>query len=337
MKKRPAFRNINVLVADSDPCLAQVVVQHLRAMGFSHSSHAKSAEEALRLLNNQSVSFLITEWDIKGGSGIDLVRHIRRAPDSPNRGLPILMLTGRGELPDVRTARDAGITEFVVKPFSAQTLFNRIEQIIDHPRGFVLAPGYVGPERRRRGKAPEGAGERRTTKAITSAASRVAIQNMPAGQPIIFGPDFGLKQQMGTKQPLSEIITAEVLQEAQAAISSMSEDSMKWIFDDLRIMREAFDGMRTVYNPKAMEKLKEAALSIKARAGTFGYSMASDVARLLYLFLSTDFEATNPRHLVVIDKHLQVLMVILAQKIKMREGVGAELYSELERLIDSHR
>ena len=50
-------------------------------------------------------------------------------------------------------------------------------------------------------------------------------------------------------------------------------------------------------------------------------------------FLSTDFVATNPRHLTVIEKHLQVLMVIFAKGIKEREGMGAELYNELERLI----
>ena len=60
--------------------------------------------------------------------------------------------------------------------------------------------------------------------------------------------------------------------------------------------------------------------------------MASDVARLLYLFLSTDFVPTHPRHVVVIQKYIEVLKVIFAQAIKEREGLGAELYRELERL-----
>lgn len=332
MIKKPNFRNVNVLLADSDACLAQAVLHNLRAMGFSSIHHVKNSAEAVRTIRSQAISFLITEWDMKGSSGIELVRFMRRSPDSPNRGLPIIMLTGRGELADVQAARDVGITEFVVKPFSAQTLFNRIEQIVDHPRAFVVAEQYVGPERRRRGLPPPGVADRRILKAIAATPSREGYKMAPGSPPVLFAPDFSIRQSVGNK-PLAGLITPDLLKDAQKAIDSLGEESLNWIRDDVALIKTSYETLKTSYSAFAMDNIKEASLSIKARSGTFGYRMASDVARLLYLFLSTDFLPNNPRHLIVIEKHLQVLMVIFAQGIKEREGLGGELYAELERLI----
>jgi two-component system chemotaxis response regulator CheY len=332
MIRKSSFRNVNVLIADADACLAQAVIHNLRAMGFANIHHVKNAADAVRAVHTQAISFLITEWDMKGSSGVELVRFMRRSPDSPNRGLPIIMLTGRGELADVQAARDVGITEFVVKPFSAQTLYNRIEQIVDHPRPFVVADQYVGPERRRRGLPPPGVSDRRLMKAISASPSREGYRTIPGSPPMVFGPDFSIRQGLGGK-PLAGFITPEILKEAQKAIDALGEESLKWIRDDVAIIRKSYETLQQGYSIHALEQIKEAALSIKARSGTFGYRMASDVARLLYLFLSMDFVPTNPRHLIVIEKHLQVLMVIFAQGIKEREGMGEQLYAELERLI----
>jgi CheY-like chemotaxis protein len=301
-------------------------------MGISNVIHARTSAEAVRLIRGQHVNMLITEWDMKGPSGLDLVRFLRRSDESPNRALPIIMLTGRGEIADVQMARDIGITEFVVKPFSAQTLFVRLEQIIDNPRSFVVSKGYVGPERRRKGLPPPGVAERRATRPVAAVPTRDGINRPVEETPVIFSPDFSLRQAIGNK-PLASMITPDVLKEAQAAIEAMSEQSMGWVREDLEQMQEAYTKLEQVYSAHAFEAVKASALNIKSRAGTFGYRMASDVARLLYLFLSTNFIPTNPRHLVVIKKHSEVLTVLFAKKIKEREGIGAELYSELDRLI----
>lgn len=334
---KPNFRNVSILLVDSDTILADVVVHMLRAMGFNHVKHVKTASEAVRMMHTQPVSFVITEWDLKDQSGIALVRYLRTSPESPNRSIPIVMLTGRGEQPDVEKARDTGITEFVIKPFSASTLFARIDQIIDHPRSFVLSQGYVGPERRRRGNPPEGVGERRSQKPVIVTNMRDFNKKEGDPAPLIVQPDFSIRLQMNIVQPLKRLITPEILQEAQYAINVMGDESYHWIMEDLQTIRQAYEGIKVVYSPHHLESIKEAALSIKARSGTFGYTMASDVARLLYLFLCMDFVPGNPRHPIVIEKHIEVLTVILAQKIKDRPGVGNELYAELERLIELHR
>lgn len=141
---------IPVLIADSDTPIATLVRDVLKSVGFSNVRIAKDGREALDILVNQSVDLLITDWRMENMDGVSLMRFLRSDPASPNRFLPIIMLTGKAERRDVEEARDAGVTEYMVKPFTAKALFERIVQVIENPRSFILAKGYKGPDRRRR-------------------------------------------------------------------------------------------------------------------------------------------------------------------------------------------
>jgi len=85
-----------------------------------------------------------------GMDGLDLTRHVRTSETSPNIYMPIIMVTGFAERTRVYTARDAGVTEFLIKPLSATALFNRVSAIIESPRQFVRVGQFFGPDRRRR-------------------------------------------------------------------------------------------------------------------------------------------------------------------------------------------
>ena len=76
--------------------------------------------------------------------------YIRNSPDSPNRQLPIIMLTASSEQDFVLAARDRGVTEFLAKPFTVQKFYDRLVAVIARPRSFVDAESYFGPDRRRR-------------------------------------------------------------------------------------------------------------------------------------------------------------------------------------------
>ena len=134
----------------------------LGEMGFSNVEVTLSGAEARECLRKKHFDFLITEWNIKDVDGISLINHIRRDPGSPNPTLPIIMLTGRAEQADVSAARDTGINEYVIKPFSAKTIYDRLERIIEKPRNFIAGPTFVGPDRRHKGEPPPGVANRRT-------------------------------------------------------------------------------------------------------------------------------------------------------------------------------
>ncbi len=94
--------------------------------------------------------------------GIDFVKLVRTARDSPNPYVPIIMLSGYTEYRRVVEARDAGVNEFLAKPISAKALYQRFAAIIDNPRPFIRTESYFGPDRRRQNMGPpRGSAERR--------------------------------------------------------------------------------------------------------------------------------------------------------------------------------
>lgn len=150
----PRLRNVHILVAEDDRIMLKLVKDMLDIVGFSNILTAGDGKQALDILFNQEVDLLITDWKMQPMDGLELVHHIRNSSESPNRFLPVIMLTGRGERKDVEAARDNGVTEYLVKPFTAAALFERIKRTIDDPRNFVLSPLYRGPDRRRQKRRP---------------------------------------------------------------------------------------------------------------------------------------------------------------------------------------
>ena len=82
--------------------------------------------------------------------GIELTRRIRNDSTSPNKTVPIIMLTGYSAANRIQRSRDAGATEYLAKPFTAESLVKRITYVIENPRDFILARDYFGPDRRRK-------------------------------------------------------------------------------------------------------------------------------------------------------------------------------------------
>ncbi len=147
--------SIPVLIVDPDMPIANLVRNVLRSVGFENVRVAKDGKDALDILLSSPVDLLITDWRMEHMDGVSLLRFLRSDPNSPNRFVPIIMLTGRAERRDVEEARDAGVTEYMVKPVTAKALFERIVQVVENPRSFILAKAYKGPDRRRgRDEAP---------------------------------------------------------------------------------------------------------------------------------------------------------------------------------------
>ena len=96
-----------------------------------------------------SLDLVVTNWQMSPVDGPMLIKWIRRSKESPDRFLPVIMLTAHADADMVQRGRDVGATEFLVKPFSVQSLCDRLVSIIERPRQFVLASEYFGPDRRR--------------------------------------------------------------------------------------------------------------------------------------------------------------------------------------------
>jgi DNA-binding response OmpR family regulator len=104
---------------------------------------------------------VITDWNMPPTSGLELIRRIRQSDDSPDPDVPIIMLTGHTELARVKTARDNGVSSFLAKPMSAESLYKRIANLVEDHRPFIRSGDFFGPDRRFNATAPFGGNERR--------------------------------------------------------------------------------------------------------------------------------------------------------------------------------
>jgi DNA-binding response OmpR family regulator len=123
-------------------------------------SEAKNGQEALEFLAGSQPDIVLADWEMEPIDGLEFVKRVRASDNDAIRTLPIIMLSSHSEVDRVAAARDAGINEFVAKPFSAGALLGRIEAAIDRPRQFINSNDFFGPERRRR-EASHEHGERR--------------------------------------------------------------------------------------------------------------------------------------------------------------------------------
>lgn len=87
---------------------------------------------------------------MKGLDAVQLVRGLRQSPDGLNRETPVIMMAAAPDTLRIAAARDAGVTEFLRKPFAATHLAARLDAIANQPREFIEAETYAGPDRRRR-------------------------------------------------------------------------------------------------------------------------------------------------------------------------------------------
>jgi two-component system chemotaxis response regulator CheY len=144
------FKKLNILVVEDLKPMRELMVAVLRDLGVGHVSTASDGEEGFRALRTHNPDILITDWEMAPVNGLELTRRVRLSPMSPNRLLPVIIMTGYTSPHRVTSARDAGITEFLAKPFTAETLVQRITHIINKPRDVIEAPKFFGPDRRRR-------------------------------------------------------------------------------------------------------------------------------------------------------------------------------------------
>ena len=117
----------SILLVEDEPEIREMLVFSLVRAGFE-VVEADSAETALERLQGPPPSLLIIDWRLPGMSGVDLVRRLRRDPLTTE--LPLIMLTARGEESDKLTGFDAGIDDYVVKPFSPRELIARVKSLL---------------------------------------------------------------------------------------------------------------------------------------------------------------------------------------------------------------
>lgn len=145
-----AFERLKVLIVEDNQHMRLLLRSLLGSLGIRDVLEAGDGEAALLLMRDRKCDLILTDLAMKPMDGLNFTRTVRTGQNSPNPFVPILMISGHTEIHRVQQARDAGITEFIAKPITANNLFARIAQMVERPRPFVRCPSYFGPDRRRK-------------------------------------------------------------------------------------------------------------------------------------------------------------------------------------------
>lgn len=148
-----SFDRVRILVIEDNQPMLEICKTLLLTFGVGEVLAAKNGEEGFKVFCRENPDMVIADWMMHPIDGISMTRRIRNDPLSPNHYVPIILMTGFSERKRVVQARDSGVTEFLVKPFTARDLYKRIAQIIERPRQFVRSDDFFGPDRRRKADA----------------------------------------------------------------------------------------------------------------------------------------------------------------------------------------
>ena len=162
-----ALDKLKVLVADDNQHMRAIIMAVLKGIGIRDILEAKDGEGALKSLRSWPADLAIVDYRMEPMDGVEFTKQIRTSPDSPNIYLPIVLCTGYADYRRILGAREAGVTEVIVKPITAEALITRMNAVIFHPRPFARTETYFGPSRRRRAASDYQGPDRRKGETVT--------------------------------------------------------------------------------------------------------------------------------------------------------------------------
>ena len=122
-------KNMKILIVDDFSTMRRIIKNLLRDLGFTNTSEADDGNTALPILKKGGFDFLITDWNMPGMTGIDLLKAVRAEPELQD--LPVMMVTAESKRDQIIEAAQAGVNGYIVKPFTAVTLKEKIDKIFE--------------------------------------------------------------------------------------------------------------------------------------------------------------------------------------------------------------
>lgn len=122
-------KNIKILVVDDFSTMRRIIKNLLRDLGFNNTSEADDGMTALPMLQSGNFDMVVTDWNMPGMPGIDLLKAIRA--DAKLSHIPVLMVTAEQKKENIVEAAQAGVNGYIVKPFTAATLKEKLDKIFE--------------------------------------------------------------------------------------------------------------------------------------------------------------------------------------------------------------
>ena len=122
-------KQIKILIVDDFSTMRRIIKNLLRDLGFNNTFEADDGNTALPMLKNGDYDFVVTDWNMPGMQGIDLLKEIRK--DQALCHIPVLMVTAEAKREQIIEAAQSGVNGYIIKPFTAATLKEKLEKIFE--------------------------------------------------------------------------------------------------------------------------------------------------------------------------------------------------------------
>lgn len=290
--------------------MQDLTVRLLKALGIGRVSVAANGEDGYRAYCDQEPDIVLTDWKMPVSDGMKMLTQIRRGETSPNRTIPVIMMTGFSSKDRISEARDSGVTEFLVKPFSAQDVTKRLAAIIKNPRDFIVAPGYVGPDRRRRRDEDHPEEEERREKDT--------VRRIPGEQCL-------------QKEAAAALLNPISIERSQSVIDNDKTDFIPIVTRFLEQLAEAVEAAKSKDDPgrRELRDIIDEVMQIKANAKIFKYDLVGDLAGIMLDFLE-ELNEIDEFVIQIIDAHQKTLSHLVQNRMEGNGGdIGKVLREEL--------
>lgn len=303
--------NLHVLIVEDIQPMKELISAVLKAQGIGMISSALDGEKGFDVYCKQRPDIILTDWHMPNLNGLDLTNKIRTSPQSPDKTVPIIMMSGYGSSQKISAARDMGVTEFLVKPFSAIDLSKRISSIIKTPRNFIITTDFAGPDRRRKESADP-------------------IRNVrvnPKGYKQLIKANNLLQAKVGLG-----LIPHDMILKSQSIIEKNQfnfKPTALFFLDQFRsALEEIHQNSHT--SRRSIENLIDPIMQIKANARIFKYTRLGDLASIMLNFL----EGINDLDKDVLDiceaQHRTFTYIVQEELLGDAGSIGQKFENELE-------
>ncbi len=126
-------KDMKILIVDDFSTMRRIIKNLLRDLGFNDTTEADDGQTALPMLKTGKFDFLVTDWNMPGMDGLTLLKTVRA--DDNLKDMPVLMVTAEAKREQIVVAAQAGVNGYIVKPFTAATLKEKIEKIFERLDG----------------------------------------------------------------------------------------------------------------------------------------------------------------------------------------------------------
>lgn len=155
------LRGVDILIAEDSEMSRAILRAVLKSLGADRMNFTVNGLQALNAVRSEPVDLVLVDWHMPVLDGIEFVKAVRGMHETTLAFLPIVMVSANSETHHVTEARDAGVNEYLIKPYSVTQLMQRIQNVIENPRPFIRTPEFFGPDRRRRKETTYKGRERR--------------------------------------------------------------------------------------------------------------------------------------------------------------------------------